>query len=102
MIQSTRGVRDFAKLVIVHEVKKERTESNGPAFGRVIEKLRQPLSTVVGNAGFRSLLSRALALAGAEVRWLRAVHVKADGALEYPAEIAQIDEKEVAEGELIL
>jgi len=36
----------------------------------------------MGNGGFRALLSRALVLAGAEVPWLRAVRVSADGTLE--------------------
>jgi hypothetical protein len=46
------------------------------------EKLRHSLSALVGVAGFRSLLSRALTLARAEVPWLNAVTVKADGSLE--------------------
>jgi hypothetical protein len=37
---------------------------------------------LMGNGGFRALLARALALAGAEVSWLREVQVKADGTLE--------------------
>jgi hypothetical protein len=37
---------------------------------------------LAGDAGFRSLLSRSLARAGEEVHWLRAVHVKSDGALD--------------------
>ena len=36
----------------------------------------------MGTAGFRALLSRALALAGAELPRLRAVHVKEDGTFE--------------------
>ncbi len=48
---------------------------------RVCEKLRLPLSKLAGVAGFRSLLSRALALAKAEVPSLVAVHVGADGSL---------------------
>jgi hypothetical protein len=36
----------------------------------------------VGVAGFRSLFSRALTLAKAEVPWLNAVKVRADGSLE--------------------
>ena len=42
----------------------------------------------MGNGGFHALLSRALALASAEVPWLRAVHVKADGSLEGLDELA--------------
>ena len=50
-------------------------------FG-VCEKLRPQLVPLMGTGGFRALLSRALALAGAEVPWLRAVQVKGDGVVE--------------------
>src|SRR5689334_13217300 len=47
-----------------------------------IEKLRLHLSKLVGVAGFHALLARALALAKAEVPWLDAVQVSAEGVLE--------------------
>ena len=57
----------------------------------------------MGNTGFRALLSRALALANAEVPWLRAVHVNADGDLEGLAEIGSlIDPTEFLEGRGVL
>jgi len=75
---------------------------NSPAF-RVCEKLRQPLSRLAGVAGFRSLLSRALALANDEVRWMKAIHVRADGSLEGLDEAqAQLSETEIADGEIVL
>lgn len=52
-----------------------------PAF-RVCEKLRAPLATLMGQAGFRAILGRALALAGAEAPGLRRVRVRSDGSLE--------------------
>ena len=48
----------------------------------VSEKLRQPLSTLAGSSGFRSLLARALTLAKAQNPRLSAVQVKPDGSLE--------------------
>jgi hypothetical protein len=42
------------------------------------ERLRPHLATLMGNGGFRALLARALALASAEVSWLRTVQVNAD------------------------
>ena len=76
--------------------------NNSPAF-RVCEKLRQPLSRLAGVAGFRSLLSRALALANDEVRWMKAIHVRADGSLEGLDEAqAQLSETEIADGEIVL
>lgn len=48
---------------------------------QVCEKLRVPLAKLAGPAGFSSLLSRALALAKAEVPSLRVVQVRPDGSL---------------------
>ena len=52
------------------------------AVYRVCEKLRRPLSTLAGAAGFRSLLARALTLAKQESPALGAWEVKSDGSLE--------------------
>jgi len=68
---------------------------------RVCERLRQPFSTLVGVAGFRSLLSRALALANDEVRWLKVVHVRADGSLEV-VDGMRLSDPEIAEGAAVL
>lgn len=70
---------------------------------RVSEQLRQPLSMLVGAAGFRALLSRALALAGEEVRWLKAIHIDASGSMEGLEETgAQLPADEIAQGETVL
>src|SRR6185312_7598971 len=69
----------------------------------VIDKLRPQLAALMGTVGFRALASRALALANAEVPWLRAVHVKADGSFEGLAELeAQVDPEEIFEGGIVL
>jgi hypothetical protein len=52
------------------------------ATQQVIEELRNHLVKLAGAEGFRSLLSRALALAKAEVPALHVVHVCADGSVE--------------------
>ena len=49
---------------------------------RVCDRLRVPLARLAGVAGFRTLLSRALALAKAEVASLSPVRVREDGSLE--------------------
>jgi hypothetical protein len=49
---------------------------------QVTERLRPHLAMLMGNGGFRALLARALTLASAEVPWLRAVQVNADGTLQ--------------------
>jgi hypothetical protein len=69
----------------------------------VPEKLRLSLMVLVGTSGFRALISRALALATVEVRWLRAVHVKTDGAFEgVEALHEQMDPVEFIEGRIVV
>ena len=101
---ATPRLKEFARRLVVYEAAaaKPADADNSPAF-RVCEKLRQPLSRLAGTAGFRSLLSRALALANDEARWMKAVHVKADGSLEGLDEAqARLLEGEIAEGEVVL
>ncbi len=100
MSRATPKMRDFAERLIGHETRKNKSsETKTPAACRVAEKLRPHLATLMGNLGFRALLSRALALANAEVPWLRAVHVNADGSLEGLDELgAQVDPDEIFEG----
>jgi len=97
-------LKGFARRLVVHET--AATKSAGAqksAAFRVCEKLRQPLSRLSGVAGFRSLLSRALALTNDEARWMKAIQVKADGSLEGLEEAqAQLSETEIAEGEVVL
>ena len=71
-------------------------------FGGAVKKLHAPILALAGGSGFTSLLSRALVLAGAEVRWLRAVHVKADGSIECPPAVAQLGKEEIIKAEGIL
>lgn len=76
-------MRYLAKHLLAHETPENKPpEAKTPAPFHVIDKLRPHLATLMGQGGFRALLSRALVLANAEVSWLRAVHVKSDGALD--------------------
>ena len=52
------------------------------AVRSVCDKLRRPLTTLAGAAGFRSLLTRALTLAKQESPVLGALEVKPDGSLQ--------------------
>ena len=66
-------------------------------------KLRRPLITLAGVAGFRSLLSRALTLARAEAPSLSAIQVAADGSLQGLDELAsQTDKERARDGGAIL
>src|SRR5260370_30311500 len=104
MRRANPKMRDFAARLIGHETRKNKSsETKTPAACLVSEKLRPHLATLMGNLGFRALLSRALALANAEVPWLRAVHVNADGSLEGLDEVgAQVDSDEIFEGCVVL
>jgi len=58
---------------------------------------------LVGNAGFRTLLARALTLATAEIPWLRGVKVNADGALEgWEEPYVQLGPDKFLEGRVVL
>jgi hypothetical protein len=76
-------MRDLAERLIAYEAKgKKPPEATPPMASLVDERLRPHLAALMGSVGFRALLSRALVLANAEIPWLRAVRVKADGSLE--------------------
>jgi hypothetical protein len=104
MSRATPKMRDLAERLIAFETRDNKSfETKTPAACLVGEKLRPHLATLMGNVGFRALLSRALALANAEVPWLRAVHVKADGSFEGLDELgAQVDPDEIFEGCVVL
>ena len=75
--------RDLALRLLAYEnaAGKSSEPTEFAAFG-VCERLRQPLITLAGVAGFRSLLSRALTLGRAEAPSLNAVQVAVDGSLQ--------------------
>jgi hypothetical protein len=104
MSRATPEMRNFAKRLTAYEaLARTPAEAKAPAAFQVCEKLRPHLAILMGNGGFRALLSRSLALASTEVPWLRAVHVKSDGSLEGLDELGdQFDPRENAEGGVVL
>jgi hypothetical protein len=102
--RATPKLQSFAqRLLALEAAAGKTTDAQAPPAVRVCEKLRRPLSRLMGVAGFRSLLSRALALANDEVRWLKAVHITADGSLEGLGEIeGQLSQDEIAQGGVLL
>lgn len=83
MSRATPEMRAFAKRLIKLEAKViESRQSQVSLTFLVVEKLRPHLSNIMGNAGFRALLSRSLALAKKEIPWLHTVQVNGDGALD--------------------
>ena len=104
MNRSHSKMRHFAKRLIVHEARENKfvATKTAAAFD-VCEKLRPQLATLMGNGGFGALLARAHALASAEVPWLRAVHVNADGAFaEVENQRARLAPGEFLQGRVVL
>jgi len=97
-------MRYFAKHLIACETaenKSSRTKIQASFL--VTEKLRPHLSTLMGNAGFRALLLRALVLANAEFPWLHTLQIKADGSLDGLDKIeAQVGPEELVNGGVVL
>jgi hypothetical protein len=96
--------RDLALRLLAYENAAGKTSepTEFAAFG-VCERLRQPLITLAGPAGFRSLLARALTLARAEAPSLSAVQVAADGSLKGLDELRpQVDADQAREAGIIL
>jgi hypothetical protein len=97
-------MRDFAgRLIAIDATGRKSRGTAIPTAFLACEKLRPPLATLLGNVGFSALLSRALALAATEVKWLDVVHVDAGGALEGLTEPqAKISPAESARGGVVL
>jgi hypothetical protein len=96
--------RDLAQRLLAYENGAGKTsEPTQFAAFRVCERLRQPLVTLTGVAGFRSLLSRALTMARAEAPGLSAVQIAADGSLLSLEELRpQVDADQAREAGVIL
>jgi len=96
--------RDLAQRLLAYENAAGKT-SEPPQFAAfgVCERLRHPLITLAGVAGFRSLLSRALTLARAEAPSLSVVQVAADGSIQGLDELRpQVDADQAREAGIIL
>jgi len=92
--------RNLAERLLTYEAAAgNNSEPMESAAFRVCERLRRPLCSISGVAGFRSLLSRALALARAEAPSLGAVQVGADGSLKGLDELGPQKDEERTKGE---
>jgi len=96
--------RELTERLLAHENAAGRTsEPTELAAFRVCETLREPLCVLVGVAGFRSLLSRALTLVKTEAPSLNKVQVLADGFLQGANELrSQVDANQTGEAGVIL
>ena len=104
MGRTTSQMRNVAKCIIAAEARgRKPSPTKKPAGFSISEKLRANLATLMGNGGYHALLSRALALAQAEVPSLRTIHVNADGTLaEVEEQRVQLDPDEMFERRVVL
>lgn len=104
MNRATPKLRIHAERLIADEMSRNASSKSNPtAAFAVIEKLNPHFGALMGAAGFRALLSRALVLANAEGAWPRELHVKADGSFEGLNELeAQANPEEIAAGGIVL
>ena len=83
MSTASPEIQDLARRLLAFEAAHDNSsDARADVAVQVIEELRMPLIRLTGVDGFRSLLSRALTLAKAEVPSLNMVQVSADGSLE--------------------
>jgi hypothetical protein len=82
MNMTTPAIQNLARRLIAVEAARDPSDGLVGAAVRACEKLRAPLAKFMGVAGFQSLMTRAMALATAEVPWLDSVQVRANGSLE--------------------
>jgi hypothetical protein len=104
MNRATPQMRDFAARLLAHEAARARTADPGVAASFAIpDQMKTPIATLMGNGGQRALLMRTVALAAAEVPWLKNCRVAADGSLEGPdPPEVPADPAEVIEGGVVL
>jgi hypothetical protein len=78
-------------------------EGNIPPAFHVSDRLHPHLVNMMGTAGYRSLLVRALLLADGDIPWLRSVNIKPDGSLEtLDAHQARIEPAKYFKGRVVL
>jgi hypothetical protein len=97
------SLHDLARrLLAIEAASAQSSDAHVDEAVRVCEKLRAPLVKFAGLAGFSSLLSRALALAKAEVPALKTVRVRADGVLEGFDEVERTQSSEAPNKEAVV
>jgi hypothetical protein len=103
MSRASLRMRDFAERLIAYETANgDASAATEPAAFRIGEKLRSHLAVIIGKAGCGAFVARGLALAAAEVPWLRAMQVEADGFLVGGGEWKAVPPEAMAQGSVVL
>ena len=101
MIRTTAELRTAAERLLALEAGAGQRAAKLSAAARVNDRFRQVLSPLLGAAGFRALLARALVLAKAEAPELSAVQIEADGSL-IGLSVGERGKRRFANGEVVL
>ena len=104
MNRATPKLRIYAERLIASEMSRNASSKSKPtAAFVVIETLSPHFGALMGAAGFRALISRALVLATADVACLSELHVKADGSFEGLNELeTQANPEEISKAGIVL
>jgi hypothetical protein len=78
----TPAIQKLSRRLIALESARDPSDARVNPAARACEKVQVPLTKLAGTDGFRSLMTRAMTLAKAEVPWLASVQVRTDGSLE--------------------
>lgn len=95
------ALRDLAIRLLAVEAGNGEGSQDAAAF-KVCGKLGDLLSDLAGSEGYRSLVSRALALSRTEVTWLSEISIDRDGNLQGMECRKEITHDEVVQGETLL
>jgi hypothetical protein len=89
MQAATPKMRKLAERLIVEEAKLHKPgDAKAKETFAVSARLRPQLTVLMGAAGYRAVVSRAMTLASAELKWLGEVRVDPDGSLQGLEELA--------------
>lgn len=99
-VAALASMREIIQQLISAEAQtKGGAGSPGRIAFRVCDKLRKSLATLMGVAGFQSLLSRAVSLAKKDVPWVAGLQINPDGSFRFTPELeAQFDTDEAIAG----
>jgi hypothetical protein len=81
-MHTTPELRTAAERLLGLEAAADKRNDVKPSAARVSDRLRTVLSVLLGAAGYRALLARALTLAKVEAPGLKTVNIEPDGSLE--------------------
>jgi len=104
MKRVSQQMRLVSECLVANESKgRKRRVKTAPSSFQTPDRLRPQMATLMGTAGFRAMLLRALVLAKADAPWLDKAHVSPNGPVEFTDESdLPASEEAIREGEIVL